>query len=68
MAIDLSNITFTSWIWIIASLVILFIILRFFFHIVIHIIQLIFRFFWHALAIAIFLLIIYFILRSLNII
>jgi hypothetical protein len=47
MTIDLSNIGLSTWIWIIAGIVIVFIILRFFFHIVIRIIHFALRFFWH---------------------
>ena len=68
MTIDLSNIALSPWIWIIVSLVAAFIILRFFFHIVVHIIQFVLRFFWHGLSIAILLLILYYILHFLNII
>jgi hypothetical protein len=68
MTIDLSNIGLSTWIWIIASIVIVFIILRFFFHIVIHIIHFALRFFWHGLSVIILLLILYFILHALNII
>jgi hypothetical protein len=59
--IDLSHIS--SWIWIVASIVIVLLALRFFshlFHIVI-------RFFWHGCATAVVLLAAYFILRSLHI-
>ena len=68
MTVDLSHIALSSWIWIVVGLAILFIILRFFFHIVIRIFQFILRFFWHGLSIAILLLILYFILHLLNII
>ena len=68
MTIDLSNIGFSSWIWIVGGLVIVFIIIRFFLHIVIHVIQFALRFFWHGLSVIILLLILYFILHALNII
>ncbi len=62
MTIDLSNIS--SWIWIAAALVILFIIFRFFFHIVIRIFHFLLSFFWHGCITVIVLLAIYFILRA----
>ena len=65
MTIDLSHIS--SWFWIIASLVIIFIILRYFFHIVVHIFHFIISFFWHGCVTALVLLVIYFILRALHI-
>ena len=66
MTIDLSSAS--SWIWLIAGLVIVFIILRFFFHIVVHILHFIFRFFWHGCVVVIVLAVIYLILRSLGVI
>jgi hypothetical protein len=68
MTIDLSNIAFSTWIWIITGIVIVFIILRFFLHIVIRIIHFVLRFFWHGLSVIILLLILYFILHALNVI
>ena len=62
MTIDLSNIS--SWIWIATALVILFIIFRFFFHIVIRVFHFLLSFFWHGCITAIVLLAIYFILRA----
>ena len=64
MTIDLSGIG--SWIWILALLVILFIVLRYFFHVVVRIVQFIFRFFWHGCVTLIILVVIYYILRALN--
>ena len=63
--IDLSHIS--AWIWIAAGLVIVFIILRYFLHIVVHIVHFIMSFFWHGCATAIVLLLIYFILRALHV-
>jgi len=64
--VNLSHVS--SWIWIIASVVILFILVRYFFHIVVHIFHFIFSFFWHGCATVIVLLVIYFILRALGVI
>ena len=68
MTIDLSSMTLSSWIWIIASIVIVFVILRFFLHIVLRILHFLLRFFWHGLSVIILLLILYFILHALNVI
>lgn len=65
MTIDLSSIS--PWVWIILGLVIAFIILRYFFHIVVRIFHFVMSFFWHGCVIAIVLLVIYFLLRALKI-
>jgi hypothetical protein len=65
MTINLSAIG--SWFWTIIGVVILFIIFRFFFHIVIRIVHFAMSFFWHGCVTAIVLLLIYFILRALHI-
>lgn len=65
MTIDLSSIV--SWMWIIAGLVIAFIILRYFFHIVVQIFHFILSFFWHGCVTVIVLLAIYYILRALGV-
>ncbi len=65
MTIDLSHIN--AWVWIIAGLVIVFIVLRYFFHVVVHIFHFIMNFFWHGCITVIVLLVIYFILRALKI-
>ena len=67
MIINVSNISGISWFWIIIGVVILFIILRFFFHIVLRIFHFIVRFFWHGCATAVILLVLYFILRAFHI-
>ncbi|HSB02435.1 MAG TPA: hypothetical protein VLE49_17415 [Anaerolineales bacterium] len=61
MMIDLTHIS--SWIWILGSVVIVILLLRFFSHIF----HIIIRFFWHGCATAFVLLAAYFILRSLHI-
>ena len=65
MTIDLSGIS--TWFWIIVSLVIVFVIFRFFFHIVVRIFHFAISFFWHGCITAIALLLIYFLLRALHI-
>lgn len=65
MTIHLSGIS--SWFWIIAGLVIVFVIFRFFFHIVVRIFHFITSFFWHGCITAVVLLVIYFILRALHV-
>jgi len=65
MTIDLSNIS--SWVWIIMGLVIVFVILRYFFHVVVSIFHFITRFFWHGCITVVVLLVIYYILRALHI-
>ncbi|HVN14373.1 MAG TPA: hypothetical protein VMT73_01435 [Anaerolineales bacterium] len=65
MSIDFSNIT--SWIWIVAAVVILFIIFRFFFHIVVRVFHFVMSFFWHGCALVVGLLILYFILRAFHV-
>jgi hypothetical protein len=67
MSTELSHIL-NTWIWIIGALVIVIVILRFFLHAVVHLIQLAFRFFWHILLIAVLLFAAYYILHLLNII
>jgi len=65
MTIDLTGIS--SWVWIILALVIVFVIFRFFFHIVVRIFQFILRFFWHGCIAVVVILVIYIILRALHI-
>ena len=65
MTMDLSAIS--SWIWIIIGLVILFVILRFFFHIVLQIFHFLMSFFWHGCATVIVLLALYYVLRILHV-
>ena len=65
MTINLSAIS--SWFWTIIGVVILFVIFRFFFHIVVRIVHFAMSFFWHGCVTTIVLLVIYFILRALHI-
>ena len=65
MTIDLSSIS--SWIWLIIGLVILFIILRYFFHVVVKIVHFVLSFFWHGCAVAVVLLVLYLILRAIGV-
>jgi hypothetical protein len=65
MTIDLASLS--TWIWIIISLVAVFVIFRFFFHIVVKVFHFILSFFWHGCVTIIVLLVIYFILRALHI-
>ena len=65
MTIDLFSIS--SWIWIIIALVIVFVILRFFFHIVQGVVHAVTHFFWHGCSIAIVLLVLYFVLHGLHV-
>jgi len=65
MTIDLSGVG--AWVWIAVALVVVFIILRYFLHIVVQIFHFIMSFFWHGCATAIVLLILYFILRAFHI-
>jgi hypothetical protein len=60
--VNLSDIS--SWVWIVVWVVILFVIFRFFSHIVIRIIHFVMSFFWHGCITLIVLFIIYYILRS----
>lgn len=62
MTMDLSVIS--SWFWIIIGLVITFVILRYFFHVVVHIFHFVMSFFWHGCITLIVLFVIYFILRA----
>ena len=62
MMVDLSNIS--SWVWLVVWLVILFLVFRFFSHIVIRIIHFVMSFFWHGCITLIVLFVIYYILRS----
>ena len=57
-----------SWFWITISLVIVFVILRYFFHIVVRIIHFVLSFFWHGCVTLIVIIVIYYILRVLHII
>ena len=63
--INLSHIA--PWIWITVSLVIVFVIFRFFFHIVVRIFHFVMSFFWHGCVTVIVLFVIYLILRALHI-
>ena len=65
MTIDLSNVN--SWIWLVIGLVILFIVLRYFFHIVVKIVHFILSFFWHGCVIVIVLVVLYLILRVMGV-
>ena len=65
MTIDLASLS--TWIWIILGFVIVFVIFRFFFHIVVKVFHFILSFFWHGCVTIIVLLVIYFILRALHI-
>jgi hypothetical protein len=65
MTMDFSAIS--SWIWLSVGLVIVFVILRFFFHIVLQVFHFSMSFFWHGCATAIVLLAIYYVLRVLHI-
>jgi len=60
--INLSHIN--PWIWTISGLVIVFIILRFFFHIVVRIFHFVVSFFWHECITVVVLVVIYTILRA----
>lgn len=63
--IDISHIS--SWIWIVAALAILFVVFRFFSHIVARIFHFVIGFFWHGCITLIVLFVIYFILRAVHI-
>ena len=65
MTINLSSIN--SWIGLIIGLVILFIILRYFFHVVVQIAHFILSFFWHGCAVVFVLLVLYLILRAMGV-
>ncbi|HEX9331340.1 MAG TPA: hypothetical protein VF896_05605 [Anaerolineales bacterium] len=65
MTIDLSAVS--SWIWITVGLVIVFVILRFFFHIVVGVFHFLTRFFWHGCSMAVVLLALYFVLRAFHV-
>jgi hypothetical protein len=63
--IDLSQIS--SWIWMIGLLLIVFLVLRYFSHILVHLVHFVISFFWHGCATAVVILAIYFVLRALHI-
>jgi hypothetical protein len=65
MTADLS--AFGSWFWIIVGLIVAFVILRYFLHVVIHIFHFVMSFFWHGCATVVVLLAIYYVLRILHI-
>ena len=65
MTIEVANIS--SWIWTIAGLVIVFIILRYFLHVVVQILQFLFKFIWHGCITIVILMAIYYLLRALHI-
>lgn len=65
MMVDLSNIS--SWVWIIVGLIIVFVVFRFFSHIVGNIFHFVMSFFWHGCITLIVLFVIYYILRSVGI-
>jgi hypothetical protein len=62
MAMDLHVIN--SWLWIVIGLVTAFIVLRYFFHVVVHLFQVVMSFFWHGCITLIVLFVLYFILRA----
>lgn len=65
MAIDLSSIN--SSFLLIIGLVIAFVVLRYFFHVIVHIFHFVMSFFWHGCLTLIVLFVIYFILRAYHI-
>jgi hypothetical protein len=65
MTIDLSGLV--SWIWIAVGVVIVYVILRYFFHIIVRIFHFLLSFFWHGCITVIALLVIYYILRALGV-
>jgi len=65
MTIDLSNLN--TWIWLILGLAILFVILRYFFHVVVKIVHFVLSFFWHGCVVAVVLLVLYLILRAMSV-
>jgi hypothetical protein len=65
MTIDLSSIN--SWIWLVLGLVILFVILRYFFHVVVKIVHFVLSFFWHGCAVAVVLFVLFLILRAIGV-
>ena len=62
MAMDLHVIN--SWLWIVIGLVTAFIVLRYFFHVVVHLFHFVMSFFWHGCLAFIVLFVLYFILRA----
>jgi hypothetical protein len=62
MAMDLHDIS--SWLWIVIGLVTAFIVLRYFFHVVVHLFHFVMSFFWHGCLTFIALFVLYFILRA----
>ena len=62
MMADLSNIS--VWVWMVLGLIIVFIIFRFFSHILGSIVHFLMSFFWHGCITLIVLFVIYYILRS----
>jgi hypothetical protein len=62
---DLSALS--SWIWILIGLVLLFVILRFFFHLVVQLLHFLMNSFWHGCATVVVLLAIYYALHALHI-
>lgn len=65
MTADLSALG--SWFWIIVGLIAAFVILRYFFHVVIHIFHFVMSFFWHGCATIFVLIAVYYVLRVLHI-
>lgn len=65
MSVNLSDIS--SWFWLAIGLVIAFLILRYFFHVVVHIFHFIMSFFWHGCATVLVLIAVYYVLRVLHI-
>ncbi len=63
--IDLSHIS--SWIWIAGGLMLLFIVFRFFSHILARIVHFVLSFFWHGCITVIVLFVLYFILHATHI-
>ena len=65
MALNLSALG--SWFWIAIGLVVAFVILRYFLHVVVHIFHFVMSFFWHGCATVLVLAAIYYVLRVLHI-
>ncbi len=66
MTLDLSSLS--SWVWIVLGLLLAFVVLRYFLHIVVHILHFLLGFFWHGCIAVIVLFVIYFALHALHVI
>lgn len=65
MALDFSH--FSTWVWMAVGLLCAFVILRYFFHIIVHMFHLVLGFFWHGCIVVVALFVIFYALHIMHV-